>query len=270
MSEQGWRDRIQKCVTGIRQVESRFAGQPDPIEPGSSLAGDDAARPALPLSNLVWFSLSSAQDHLSQLADILTADGLGERPFAPHTLARSALLSASQAVWLLGADTRADRLNRAALIYLDEWKNQRTYLKDYRDDAKIAQEVGPAAISQVDSMVVKLDAKMANLRPSVSGTYTSTAMLQDAAEWATRQESTTARRQAYLHEWRMGSAIAHGRMWSLNLMSGKNDTRHGNSVLRTFHLTDEELGTALGTAWIMASTGLRLWDERRTNHLTVT
>jgi hypothetical protein len=59
-------------------------------------------------------------------------------------------------------------------------------------------------------------------------------------------------------------------MWSLNLMAGKYDTREGASVLRTFYVTDEELGTALGAAWIMTRVGLRLWDERRTNHLTVT
>ncbi len=269
MAETTWRDRVQQCVTLIRQMEPRFEGEPDPIEPGSSLAGDDAGRPKLPVSNLVWFGLSAAQDHLSQLADILTAEGLGQRPFAPHTLARSALLCASQAVWLLGAGSREIRLNRAALIYLDEWTNQRTYLKDYRNDPLIAHDIDAKGMAQIDTLLARLDTKIANLKPTVSGRYTSTGMLQEAAEWATRQESSSWRRRAYLHQWRVGSAVAHGRMWSLNLMAGKSDTSVGDSVLRTFHLTDEELGTALGSAWMMTNAGIGLWDERRTNHLTV-
>jgi hypothetical protein len=239
------------------------------IAPGSSLAADDAVRPDLPISHLAWFGVESGVEHLAQLADVLTAEGLGLRPFAPFTLTRSALLAASQAVWLLSPSQREQRLRRSALIYADEFNNHRTYLNDYKNDERIREDLDPTIVEQIDAKIADLDGKISRLRQETTDRYYSTTMLREAAEWVTRHEPNTWQLRAFLHEWRMGSAAAHSRLWSMNFRPGHEDTRTEQGITRLVHSTDQELGTTIGAAYLMTKAAFGLWDMRRVNYISM-
>ncbi len=247
--------------------EPRFS-VPEEIDARSSLAADDSKRPELPISHLAWFGLESSVEHLAQLADVLTAEGLGLRPFAPFTLTRSALLAASQAVWLLSGRTRADRLRRSALIYMDEFSNHRTYLNDYKNDERIREDLDPAMVEQIDAKITNLDNKISRLREQAPHWYYSTTMLREAAEWVTRHEPNTWQLRAFLHEWRVGSAAAHSRLWSMNFRLGHEDSRTDQGVTRAVRSTDQEFGTSIGAAYLMTKAAIGLWDKRSVNYIS--
>src|SRR5690348_407232 len=74
----------------------------------SQLATDDVDWPHFPHSTIAWSGLVAASDHLSAIRRHVEARQLF--PLAHPTLCRTALIGASQVVWVLTPDDRPDRL----------------------------------------------------------------------------------------------------------------------------------------------------------------
>jgi hypothetical protein len=84
---------------------------------GSTLHVDDLDWPTMPVSQLAHVGLAVAADHLDAIRCHLDASHLFA--LADQTISRSALVGASQAVWLLAPDERSDRLARARMLAAD-------------------------------------------------------------------------------------------------------------------------------------------------------
>lgn len=266
-----WTTRIETALGQIRGWEKRTQANPETVEPGSSLGLDDAVNHSM-VSSMAWFGLQSSVDHLSQLADILTARGGAPlRPYAPFTLTRSALLAAGQTVWLLSGATRVERIKRATLVYKDEWDNHLKFLKDYTNDPVIQKTIDPEMAKGMEVQIAKLNEQIEEVTKAKIGYFASTKMLEDAAHWVTRHESDGWQKRALITEWRMGSAAAHARQWPMNFRQAKTmDSSYKRSLrwvaLRYVETSYQEIWTSVGAATLMAREGFRLWDARRFDH----
>ena len=80
-------------------------------EAGSEQAVDDEEWPYMPASTCAMIGLSSAREHLHAVRLLIEAKQLF--PAATSTLARTALVGASTAVWMLEPDDRSVRLRRS-------------------------------------------------------------------------------------------------------------------------------------------------------------
>ena len=265
VTDEIWTQRIEASLAEVRGWEDRTRDEPADIDAHSSLGADDARDPAFTISSMAWFGLQSSVDHLAQLVDILTTPGGAPlRPHSPFTLTRTALLAASQTVWLLSDNHQDERLRRTALVYKDEWENHLRYLNDYKQDPVIIASLDADIIEGLDDQIAKLNLQLAGAREAKLGQFSSTKLLDEAARWVSRHEADGWQRRALLHEWRMGSGAAHARQWPLNYRSGKvTIDRADKMTVRWLTTTFQEIGTSMGAATLMAREGFRLWDECR-------
>jgi hypothetical protein len=101
-----------------------MAGQRRLVERGSSLAAEDQIFPLMPPSYLIWHGISHAVDHLVMFTHTVV-EAKVSFPLAPLTLARSGVLGAGPALWILDGPTRVERQLRALRMAYEEFRNER-------------------------------------------------------------------------------------------------------------------------------------------------
>lgn len=97
-----------------------IASRPEPT-PDSELANDDQIWPWTPPTSLCIASLGSAREHLHGVRRLIEARELF--PSVTSTLARSALMSGSIAVWMLAPDDAVERHRRMLTFALEDYRN---------------------------------------------------------------------------------------------------------------------------------------------------
>ncbi|TSE15015.1 hypothetical protein B1A87_002870 [Arthrobacter sp. KBS0703] len=267
-SESLWLGRLDRCLDAARSWEKRLAA-PDPVTPGSSLAGDDKGLVTAPVRTAAWSGLLSAVDHLGLMAD-LARDELNMRPTSLFTPTRAALLGASQAVWVLSGN-RVTRRARALAIAEDERSQHRTFLRDYTNDAYANANFSKEFMDEMNGLTDGLTAEVSRIRdlrkslPKIDATATT--MMQEAAAHLTAGGSPDDHwmRFALAYEWRVASAAAHGRAWPLAVRKTEK-AKTANGEPHSFTTTIDELVRAVGAATMMTSEAWRLWDLRRVPH----
>lgn len=111
---------------------TEYVHQERPVLPNSSLASDDALFPLFPPSSLAWHGMSSAVDHLEIFMNAVA--GGKSHPLAPQTLARTGMVSAAHALWLLDGRDRPTRQKRGLQLAYFEFSEDH---KAVRDIAKL-------------------------------------------------------------------------------------------------------------------------------------
>lgn len=212
------RRRLENAVWLVRSWEPLLGQAPQPA-PGSPLAADDATFPALPTSATAWYAITSALDHLSFGADTLTAEGVTvRRPHAFHTLMRSALMAASQALWVLSGDSTT-RTTRSLLVVSDEAKHQTGFLKTLADDQNImavaSDEYRERIREDLSVLAQRRQAIRAELcKRGVQSKFETTRVIKDVAREIGPGDPWFQR--GLLEQWMRGSAAAHARGWVLH------------------------------------------------------
>ena len=172
----------------------------------SDLAGDDAGYPYEKASAWVRSYLVSALDHLLLWANVVAPqqvyDGMEvQNPPRPYfTLARAALESAAQAVWVLEQETSTDRVHRhLRLLYHD--LRQLALALETQDDARVAQ----------------VRERMANMEQRTAGVYAFDSITRAEPKYLmiVRECSSAIDMDPDDLEavWRGASAAAHGKNW---------------------------------------------------------
>ncbi|MFC1438025.1 hypothetical protein ABUW04_07115 [Streptacidiphilus sp. N1-10] len=101
------------------------------VQPGSSLAGDDARTDPYHLSHSVQHALQVAIDHVqclrSSLVERMDADKASVvlHTHGQATLLRGALENSARAVWLIAPPQRLERVRRRLTLQADDHKNNR-------------------------------------------------------------------------------------------------------------------------------------------------
>lgn len=265
-----WQRRIQRSIDAVRAWEKRIP-HPDEIERGSSLSRDDKAWPDLSASRVAWGGMTAAVDHLALGADLMK-DEINLRPTSFFTVTRTALLGASQALWVLSG-SREIRIGRAMQVAEDEYKQHRTYLRDYKDDPFVHEQFSAKIRGRIADDMASLTGLLDELgtarigRP-YSGRLDTTRMMREAAGiLSTSGTVDDLMRLTLANEWRIASAGAHARQWPFLIRETEKEHLSGGRVLLRMSSTLKDFGMAYGAAVLMTSEAWRLWDLRRIAHL---
>lgn len=175
---------------------------------GSTLETDDQDWPFMPVSQVAWVGLVAAADHL----DAIRHQVLSKRLFtlAQLTLCRSALVGASQAVWVLSPDDQAIRVRRARTVAAYVYEHRLKYLRELRGlyaepnegiELQIAWDVQRREQLQLKRTADGQTRKM----KLVTGV-----MIEEAVSEAFGRERLTINAKL---SWQSGSGAAHGQVW---------------------------------------------------------
>jgi len=104
-----WEQRLSHIQAAVELWTERTKTAPV-VPVGSALRGDD--RPGPTVSNIAWYPLGIAIEHLDFTLSMMRATQ-AMYPTSYMTTLRTALLTASQAVWVLAPSKRVERRGRA-------------------------------------------------------------------------------------------------------------------------------------------------------------
>lgn len=198
---------LRSTFPSLDEWQSRVA-KPFRPDANTDLAIDDGDWPHFPHSTIAWSGLVAATDHLSAIRRHIEAGQLF--PLAHPTLCRTALIGASQVVWVLAPGNRADRVRRSRTVLAFIYKNHLQYLKGLQsltDTPHSGTDIVAALVDQrLNELTLKRNADNQN------ESLNTTKMIRSAAETAfTKPELVD---QVVL-AWQSGSGAAHGLPWGL-------------------------------------------------------
>lgn len=221
----------------------------------SDLYVDDLVFSSMPMSQMARLSLLSASEHLRVVRDTLTARNL--YPTAVHTVLRSALVGASQAVWMLHPDDGTVRQERGLILVEEVIRQSRVVLVEPGKTSP-----SPSEAAAIKEQVRFLDERLARVR----SLRTSATQLNQTTliGWALEHTfSDPALQDAGRIWWRRMSSDAHVLGWSLFQRSvvSQVDRRSG---IATFNGsgTLEELANPYVACFRVLKHGWSLFDRR--------
>jgi hypothetical protein len=244
-----------------------------PLDPDSSLAGDDAGfmtdYAGDPVSGSVLFPIMNATDDLAAAAELIEwrPRSRNGRAAALLTLCRAAAESSARTIWLLSDTDRAIRRSCCVRFEASELDNQRGFHKSERDwfdahpelregqDYKDFQE----HIRLFDKRVKMLQKGMQTTpKVSVPG---SSEVVGVAAEWITKHRPAHDPEpygdrfvEVATRFYRVGSGFVHGYKWAMDYVQ--------TGELEIFRMVAEGLGVAVG----MAECAVALYEAQAQRH----
>jgi hypothetical protein len=185
-----------------------IASRPEPT-PDSELANDDQIWPWTPPTSLCIASLGSAREHLHGVRRLIEARELF--PSVTSTLARSALMSGSIAVWMLAPDDAVERHRRMLTFALEDYRNHIAFGTQVSQTFHV-DDIHPEAGEQMNRLRQRSDEVRALLGPLGGPLRWS---LTDIIIPAAMRETSADQRQRAQFEsrWRVMSGAAHGFIW---------------------------------------------------------
>jgi hypothetical protein len=178
------------------------------IDVGGELAEDDLAWQWLPSSTLAMVGLGAAREHLHAIRLLIDAGELF--PSATSTLARSGLIGASQAVWILRPDDRRERLRRALSLARHDYVQHQKFGR-YVTESFPAEQTHRSAREQMSRLkmrVEQVDALLADLGGAYRIDMTNV-VLRDAVDVF----ADPAVRAQVRGRWQQVSGSVHGLAW---------------------------------------------------------
>ncbi|MBD8059040.1 hypothetical protein IC607_08670 [Cellulomonas sp. JH27-2] len=178
---------------------------------GSQLKGDDTDWPPFAASQVAWFSIASAVEHLYAVRVHL--EPLGEvqgtlLALAHQTLVRTALVSGSIAVWMLAPPERALRVKRAREYTAFSYDQHRLFLAGLLEHAP--EHTGTQKVlERVEQR--RRELAVVRLGSGEKSTFNTTRTIEVAASIAFPPDAA---REVVLG-WRVGSGAAHALPHSL-------------------------------------------------------
>lgn len=185
-----------------------IASRPEP-KSDSALGSDDLVWSWAPPTSLCLASLGSAREHLHAIRLLIEAGELF--PSVTSTLARSALMSASVAVWMLSPEQADERHRRMLTFALEDYRNHIAFGDQVSRTFHI-EDIHPMADDQMSRLRQRSDEVRALLDPL--GGPIGWNMTDTIIPAAMDETTTDARQRAQLESrWRVMSGAAHGFVW---------------------------------------------------------
>lgn len=198
-----------------RQIQGPFI----PIS-GSELVRDDADWPPYGVSQVAWGGFTIAVEHLQAIRahiDVQPPNRPNLYGFAHQTLARTALIGAATAAWVLGPEGREKRIERARNVVTYQQDEHGKYLRELQ---RLAEHAGTNAVANHVAMRQReLEAKRA--ADGQTAKYETTRIIREAALETFREKRFS---DELVATWRSGSAAAHGLIHSV---LGRSPTLQG-------------------------------------------
>jgi hypothetical protein len=203
-------ERVKNWRTYIEQLR--------PIAPGSVQAEDDKIFPTIAPSHLIWHGITHAVDHLDMFMNALTEHGK-QYPLAPQTLARSGVLGAAHALWMLDHADRVERQRRAIRMAVEECRQERTAMREIK---KIKGGLTADVDRRIDTrtewiaQAVQRGATIGMTANDVAQRPEDTAVIDAVAKRYVETTSSSSEHDlvtTYRTIWRTHSGTAHGLRW---------------------------------------------------------
>lgn len=185
---------------------------------GSSLATDDKLFPVLPPSQLAWYGIASAVDHLDMFMAVLRSGT--SHPLAPNTVARTGMLSGAHALWVLDGRDRVERQKRGLRLAHEE------FFRDHQAVYDIARIENPDPAQGLAEMKDYLDMRIEWMQRAIAvgaqlgmsakevKSLNDTALLDVVARrLVERDPENVDLIRAVRVVWRTYSGVAHGLRW---------------------------------------------------------
>ena len=256
---QQWERRLTKIGAAVEAWQARTNNAPT-IPAKSALGGDDT--PGLVVSNLAWYSLIVAVEHLDFVIACMRATST-MYPTAYMTTLRSALLSASHAVWVLSPVRRAGRRERAMRLQMQDLDDQ---LKMLRSVWGLSREQETARESDIANLDGQAEANKAivdrlGLLPASLAKLNNTDVVTAVAKQIHDDPIAASGVQLL---WRTGSAAAHGQRSYATMRMNRNVllTEGERKVMQLRGDLTHDVGPAAGAVTIAISEAFRLFDLR--------
>lgn len=229
------RRRIEARANAARRFEG-WRVNPSQPHPESLIALDDAEFPeivtenvtAQPVLHHALFPAMSAAENLTTVVNLIDQwDTTGKlRTVSIITLCRSALESASRAVWILSEDTRDERRTRALRVTKDEVLAQKKYF--VKQIERIDNDVASASTDERDELTQGLSVaeEVLDTLDDVKHALKFDQTIEQAAQWIDKNmSSTSSRPMADLSKsmYAIASGIAHGYTWTTNYLQEPTD-----------------------------------------------
>lgn len=185
-----------------------IASRPEP-KSDSALASDDLIWSWAPPTSLCLATLGSAREHLHAIRLLIEAGELF--PSVTSTLARSALMSASVAVWMLAPDQASERQRRMLTFALEDYRNHIAFGDKVSRTFHI-EDIHPKADDQLSRLRQRSDEVRELLDPL--GGPVGWNMTDTIIPAAINETTPDSRQQAQFESrWRVMSGAAHGFVW---------------------------------------------------------
>ncbi len=237
-------------------------------DPGSELDIDDQQWQRMPASQLAKVGLDVATDHLWAIKTLIEARQL--LTFAYRSVLRTALVGATQTVWLLAPEDRATRVKRARTLVAELYHRHGAYLDQLlkiNDNDKITIR----NTRLVREFVHARASQIARIREDAGekAKWNDTDAIRNAATAAFAAQPNAAQLvEETMCEWMAGSGAAHGLVWPLLGSAGTSShgqpDEHGRTVIEA-HGSLLRIQNAYMAAFRMAEYGWQLLDERSSN-----
>lgn len=228
----------------------------------SALGGDDV--PGLHVSGIAWYAMVVAVEHLEFTFRAMRATGT-VYPTAQMTALRSALLTASQAVWILAPRPRLDRRSHAMRLQMQDLSDELAMVRGL-------SELSPDQSTAVYETVAKLEDRKARLkdlsaelalRPSATARLNNTDIVASAARFVHADGEKTLTSGVPLL-WRIGSAAAHGQR-SYAITRASRNIRRADGAQTIVELRGDvarDIGPSAGAAVLTVAAAFQLFDLR--------
>lgn len=220
------------------------------IDPNSELAVDDGRADGFLVSSAVRTGVTSAVDHLHALCALIFKTGVLHRT-APYSMARGAIESACQAIWITESDSSDDRLARAL----------RWYHQDATDSDAAARDANaqrPTPLPRRHSKIEAVANKNKLRYKPIKAALRSTELVQVA--------NGRVNGVNVLAAWRFTSGYAHGRFWpNLADIARLDKLPTGDPDMVTLKMTNQYGGLMMWAgmdAYFATKTAIELFDLR--------
>lgn len=255
------RELINKIFEILRMAEQWAGQESPPVQPGSSLATDNARTDPHQISHTVIYSIGIAVDHLHSMRMALTGKGDGQvglHTYAPFTMTRGALENASAAIWMLAPGNRQERIRRRLWYELASIKQAEGLL----NEAHLPQKEG---IQRRRDRVLGLADAARIDRARLKGKPTYQDYLEEAGRFTDLVDGEN--NLVYIM-WKLCSAVAHGDTWILPFFDLEMVGPHEPGV-GTYRVTAPTplLYSAVKAAALLVDRAQHLLAQRGTAHL---
>ena len=240
---------------------------PQAPEPGSSLAKDDEAFPPMPCSQLAWWGLTVAVEHLDAGLRLLADQAARSGPYfsdANYTVLRAALLGASQAAVLLLPASRETRTTYGLQLAHEEFRRALNIRKHLRAHHGLPESARTAADDTrfLEGLSGPLERAAAALTERKARKSFPDTDLIDAAAGLVHAQGQDARllQLGQEMEWRLGSGSAHGQLLVSMHRAGGHRTQ-GNVAM--FAGNYDHIAQTAARVSLVANEAWQAWDRRR-------
>ncbi len=209
MSEEE-RELINRLMDLLKRTDEWMEQEAPRVQPGSSLAKDNALTNPHQVSHAAIQSIGTAVDHLHSMRSALMDyenNRLTLHTYAPFTLTRGALENASAAIWMLAPANRKERVRRRLWWELANVKNAESLL----NEAHLSEDGG---IQRRKDRVLGLADAAGIDRAHLKGKPQYQEYLGEGGRFTEMVDGET--NLVYVM-WKMCSAVAHGDTWIIPL-----------------------------------------------------